>query len=274
MRTSLAYRGIARSRFAFSILEMLIVISVMVILIALIAGAGVQVMEAQRERNTKNILTTLDRALEEYYAVQGVIPDFSIDPDDSARLERLYLDVPGMNPGGAFEQFVTFGMVDYPVRPDASVFLHQAEGFDTVREILEAIPPKFLLLTLEGGSYPSDAVEAAKEEPSLIDAWGRVVWNDVPVQGVQQFIYYVHPKNRVAQDLYGKCINGRPYFFSAGKDKFYGHPSEIDLIKGTYTDVDLADDAALLRRARKDNIYSYEGIDTAFEIRSDILSSL
>ncbi len=269
-----------RDRGAFTLLELLVVVAVIVILIALVAGAGSRILGAQRERLTKNILISLDRALEEYIAVEGgppTYPNASI-PSGLATLNEFYEDVPGLDmAGGDFTQFATPypNAPKYPARPDASVFLRQIAGFDTAAEIIAAIPPQFMLLTYEDGILPTDPDPLLKDQPSIIDAWGSPTWNGTPVQGVQQFIYYVHPSNRLAQDLYGRCVNGRPYFMSAGEDKFYGHPRELPLIRDAYANIEIPEgamnpDAYLLRRAREDNVYSYE-VDTSFLTKAIVL---
>jgi len=266
-------------RAGFSLLELLIVVSVLALLIAIVAGAGSRVIQSQKKRITENILITLDRAMEEYIATTGGLPPFPINPDNATALELLYRDVPGDEGTVAmgFDQFAgPFGnaITAYPVRPDAAVFFRQAEGLDTVRAIIEAIPEQFLMTTFNGGTFPTNQNDIDKEQPSVVDTWGDPVWDgDSPQQGVQQFIYYVHPKNRLAQEIYGRCVNGRPYFMSAGPDKFYGHPSELLLIAEEYPDLQTATDEVLLRRARADNIYSYEVV-TEFDISADALSGL
>jgi len=263
----------------FSLLELLIVVSVLAILIALVAGAGSRVIRGQRVNVTENVLKTLDRALEEYVAATGGIPVFPLDPDNATSLERLYADVPGLASvakGTDFEQFLDpysgAISIEYPMRPDAAVFFRQAEGFDTVRAILEAIPERFLLTTLSPGAPPTGQDEIDKEQPSVVDSWGEATWNgSIPVLGVQQFIYYVHPRNRLAQDLYGKCVSGRPYFMSAGPDKFYGHPSELPLLQQAFPEIDPMELELLLSAARADNIYSYD-VNPEFTISSQVLS--
>ena len=275
--TGIGQTRLNRGRRAFTLLELLVVIAVIVILITLVAGAGARILGGQRERLTRNILVSLDRALEEYIAVEGSPPIYpnASTPGGLTMLDDLYLDVPGEDiPAGDFAQFSTPypNSPKYPSRPDASVFLRQIAGFDTASDIIASIPPQFLLLTYMDGAIPSDPELALKDQPSIIDAWGSPIWNGQPVQGVQQFIYYVHPSNRLAQDLYGRCVNGRPYFVSAGKDKFYGHPRELDLIRDAYANIEIPTgasdpDAYILRAARQDNVYSYE-VDTSFLTKS------
>src|SRR5690606_36743971 len=104
----------------------------------------------------------------------------------------------------------------------------------------------------------------------------------------QSLIYYVHPNNRRsradasldeypdAQELYGACVNGRPYFFSAGPDGFYGHPDELASIINYYgmqphsggeSDEEFWNRALL--EARKDNLYSMP-VDINFMINESV----
>lgn len=280
MRRTRNGQGVTRGREGFSIVELLIVVTVIVILAAIIIGAGSRIFGAQRERVTRSVLSSLDRALEEYIAVEGGIPPF---PSTQQGIDDLYKDVPG-DPSDVDPRYPEFtnqlanpygGSLEYPAFPDASVFLNQARGIDSVEKIIEAIPEQFLVQTLEDPtSLPSDDVERAKEQPSIVDAWGSPEWRGAPIRGVQQFILYVHPSNRLAQDIYGKCVNRRPYFVSAGPDKLYGHPGELAAIEATYSGVDPgAADEDFLRLAREDNIYSYE-VDTEFDTPDDVISAL
>lgn len=235
---------LARSPRGFTLLELLVVISIIVALAALATGAGVLVVKRNKSRVTENLLSTLDRALEEYIAVNSVIPKY---------VPEAHEGVPG--PDNELEQY---RQREHMRRPDAAVFLRQAVGIGQVDSILGAIPERFLFATPLTTGNGGGAIEPDDTTPSIIDGWGTPgVWPPIRVYSpysisMQQVIYYVHPDNELAQDLYGRCVNRRPYFMSAGPDEKYGLSDEF-----------MGDEVgrrALAEQALADNLYSYEGV--------------
>jgi prepilin-type N-terminal cleavage/methylation domain-containing protein len=235
----------------FTLIEMLTVMAVIAILVAMVLVMGRKVMSGQRANQTQNILVALDRALDEYFTVVGSMPPYN--PDD-------YEDVPGESNGPQVYQSAG----KHCARPDAAVFLRQVQGFGEVDAIVTGIGDRFLRQTLNTYAIanPGDSAFVAKSDPtpSVVDAWAPAGWpnsdaaDDVEQRKYdiadQQVIYYVHPENPLAQDLYGQCINGRPYFMSAGPDKQYGLRNE-----GVYRDSPRSVEEA--EAAVEDNIYSY-----------------
>jgi prepilin-type N-terminal cleavage/methylation domain-containing protein len=201
----------------FTLIELIVVITIIAVLVSLTAAVGVSVLRGSKERNTENLLNTLDRALEEYISEVGSIPGYE---------PILYEGQPNFQESGLVEY--RGGM--HPARPDAAVFLAQTRGTGVVGAIVESIPPRYLRPTpLPGGTFAADAVRF--EEPSIVDSWAQDpgVWT-LPYDITQeQVIYYVHPDNDLAQDLYGRCVNNRPYFLSAGADGLYGNLTDDEL---------------------------------------------
>lgn len=243
----------ARARGAFTLIELLTVIAVIAILMAIVLVAGSGVLSNQRAKMTKNVLITLDRALDEYILAVGSIPPYGVtDANDN-----IYLHVPGDD--NNVQSYGTGTNTLHCARPDAAAFIEQTRGFGEVDSIITSIPDRFLRLTVQNRNPqgPSDSAEVRNEKstaPSVVDAWATPGW-PVDDQGDatfpierQQVIYYVHPDNTLAQDLYGQCVNRRPYFMSAGPDQLYGltnGPSRAN------TTVEEAESFT------KDNIYSY-----------------
>lgn len=243
-RTSESQRG-------FTLIEMLIVIIIVAVLVALIAGVGVAVFRGREEALTRNVLMSMDRALQEYIdANSNSLPPFSIDAFDRVPGEGHRING-GLDSMGNRPYFVAFptGGQRYPVRPDASVFIKQARGTGEADAIVAGLGERFLRLTIS--SPTGDAVER-DATPSVVDAWASDDWPDAddgehfPIE-LQQVIYYIHPDNRLAQELYGRCINRRPYFMSAGRDRLYGLRRELGASAAKEQ----------VEASLDDNIYSY-----------------
>lgn len=262
--------GLMRGRRGFTLLELLVVITIIVILIAMVTTSGMLVIGRQNEATTRGIVTSLDRALEEYVIEAGAFPSF---------VAPAYERVPG-------RKVVTGGVdnlnemyLDRPqVRhPDASVFLLQAQGIGQVGSIISNIGDRFTVTTELTDSNPADLTNEMDTTPSIVDAWGdKEGWIATSRAGdddeawpilhpAAHLIFYVHPSNRLAQDLYGRCVSGRPYFFSAGADGLYGTTSQFSddgtpNQSGVGADVsgDTLTYSELAVEALEDNIYSYD----------------
>lgn len=264
---------------AFTLVELLIVISVIAILIAIVLASSKGVVQRQQERVTQNLLVSLDRALDEYKTEVGAFPVYNA---------TAYEAVPG--PDNVLTNFPKASGgdgKDHPARPDASVFIQQAKGFGEVDAVFQQMPSKFLQIT------SAEGLDDKQRDltPSVIDSWGEDSWPTPdnasrPYQiRKQQVVYYIHPENVLAQALYGQCSNGRPYFMSAGVDRKYGLAADVAF--DTDADGELNTDGKhdgetdpdfkiRVESFLKDNLYSYKDVgafntDTAFftDIRAD-----
>lgn len=200
--------GLGRVRGAFTLIELLVVIIIIVILVGIIAGVGAGLARDSRGQLTRDLLATLDRMVVEYEATTGSLPPYVVDQD----VESSYNGYPGLD--NTVEPYGAGPNNMHARRPDTSVFLRQMKGVGVADDIVKAIPAKFLVTTITSGD--------TDPTPSVVDAWARDDWAaPYPVAG-QTLIYYIHPSNKLANDLYGRCINRRPYFLSAGPDNLYG----------------------------------------------------
>lgn len=222
----------------FTIIELLTVMAIVIVLIALLIGVGSAVIKNQEASLTRNVLTALDRALEEYISnSNGSIPNFR---NGATPETNDYIEVPGpqfkRNDSRFFRDYPSGGET-FPIRPDAAVFLKQAMGVGQVRNVIAGLSERTLRLTVtvEGSSeLPKKDTDTT---PSVLDSWAQdpwpmpqdaaraAFWDTIDLSTgeiLQAPILYVHPENKLAQELYGRCVNGRPYFMSAGPDRAYG----------------------------------------------------
>lgn len=205
----------------FTLIELLVVMIIIIILVGIVAGVGTGLIRDSRGKVTRDLLRTLDRVMVEYEAASRKLPTYPTDD----LVDDLYEGVPGPDN----DDIVTYGGRVGVRRPDTAVFLKQAKGVGVVDDILKDIPARFLKPTITNGD--------PDPTPSVVDAWARKEWAAPWPVAEQTLVYYIHPGNKLAQDLYGRCINGRPYFLSAGPDNLYGttrdagSPTEEEALK-------------------------------------------
>ncbi len=256
----------------FSLVELLVAISIIAILLALIAAVGLGAFSNQRAAQAQGVLNTLDRALEEYRLVQEDFPRFN--PYD-------YVQRPGPawsaasdgtpDAGNASLAGAAFGADPraplssrFPKKPSAAVFLRQSRGIAESESILAGLPSDIFISTPRGvvatptGDQPAETDALTILDPWAVPApeWTRFKSGSTPVYpALQQSYYvYVHPDNLLAQSLYGACVNGRPYFVSAGPDRTMGLSAEFP---DEVFNLDAASKRVAVEGALKDNIYSY-----------------
>ncbi len=219
-------RSRVMARPAFTLIEMLVVISVVTILLTITIVVGVGVIGQSKVRQCKSLLQTLDSLLTEYDAELQSMPAY--DRDD-------YFEPEGGQAGD--------------VRPESAVFISQVRGYVGADRILSAMPTEFLVerseyydgVTIRGEASLLGSIRETDLRLTVVDPWGTE-------------IVYVHPRNKRAAlgdgqssfDGYGNPANERPYFLSAGPDQKFYNPDE-----GVPTN-DIA---------RKDNVFSYESVN-------------
>lgn len=251
-------------RRGFTLIELLVVIGIISLLIGVSLAIGPRVLDGQRTAATKNVVASLDRMLDEVVDTAGGVPPYN--PFDYAGVPGARLAPrPDSPPTGPEE----FGENDGEhVRfPAAGVFINQAQGVPQAEAILAGIAPKFIVTTQRDAAMETGPAEPGAEEPvepfipNILDAWAtRTEWEAPYAQLSNTLVLYVHPRNLLAQRLYGRCVNDRPYFMSAGPDRLYGSTAQISRRGGVSTQLGETDPNLLepALAALADNIYSYQ----------------
>ncbi len=257
-------------RAAFTLIELLIVIGVIVLLAAITLAVGPRLLDSRKEAVTEQVITGLDGMLETYIQErQGNIPpDINNEfielwegvadgPTDSdlERTRAFYGDSNNLtgNDADIVPVYEDSSANKFSIRPSSSMFLYQARGLSEIDNALGQMPPSRLAQVfgqdMDGNPFDLTAV---------LDAWGNAA------RPYERHILYVHPANQRAQQLYGYCQNNRPYFLSAGADGVYGTIQDLpfQLRQGIEAGNKPFDDSdrvvQFFRDALDDNITSYE----------------
>lgn len=231
----------------FTLLELLVVVTIVVLLVGLIVVVSTGALGTQRERQTEAVLRTLDRALSEYELLAGRFPPLAVDDASAATSNQTLVyaheqmfrqGTTGMpNPlvfghelydgfnrnFGVVTQGVDFAsdpaLTDnrYLHFPTSWLFLELTEGFGDVQSILADLPEGLIYtdllenseVTVQVAGVTSGQADELVERRQVIDAWGNP-------------ILFVQPGSLVAEGLYGRALANRPYFLSAGLDENYG----------------------------------------------------
>lgn len=241
---------------AFTLVELVVAIAIILILVGLLAAVGNRAIDMQRESTTKGLLVSLDKALEEYRLVKNGFPKYN--PDNYRGIPGDDWEVGDSANGAAnmpaFVQ-ITSSAVPEPRKPSAGVFMQQARGVGQCDSILSAIPTSLMRPTPKAAAHGT----ASPRDPNantVLDSWSNEAWFQTPglPASQQTYIIYVHPENRFAQELFGRCVNNRPYFMSAGRDRLFGFKNEGGPIAAGESPEAYK---ARIEDALKDNLYSY-----------------
>jgi prepilin-type N-terminal cleavage/methylation domain-containing protein len=272
-------------RSAFSMIELMVAISIIAILAAITLSVGSAVMESADKRKTQDMLSLLDAALIEYEQHTGRPMTFG----------------QGDGPGGQTYEDIPFddrSRYDIPVRgvytqtqPDGSGFLEEfdvgPDDFDSwettisnragrrmmidVLTRLKSVESSRNILAKITSKHWQD-LDAANPNPDtryIIDAWGRPVvvvfggrdWytgfadtdlNDKEANG--DLLDKDRTIRTFEERTFGPARGKRTYFLSAGPDQRYGW---VGFQIGTDQPFLPAQDDVRYRRT-EDNMYSYE----------------
>lgn len=247
----------------FTLIELIVVVGVIAVLAAIVLAIGPRVLGGQKESGTKSMLSALDRVYEEFLASNGgAQPRFDVNdyagvpgPDFALSGDAKNEDVDSAN-DEAFSTYPTSGgsARDYPRFPDASVFLRQSLAAGVGESTLTAFAARSVVTTVTPDD-PSAPADETDQTPTLLDMWGPndEAWTEGYPLLLGVPILFVHPSNLLAQEMYGRCLNGRAYFMSAGEDRLYGATNQLSR-DGTRVSTDPEVMRAV--QALKDNLYS------------------
>lgn len=208
-------------RRGFTILELMIVVTIIGALMAIVFVAGRAVLAGGKASQTASVIQTLDTALNNAISQQGKIPAATVIASGNDR--RPVSDV----------------QKDSTVVDSTAWLLKQLEleGQDA-GTLVRGLDPKFQRIVSESSDTLSET-QTGKVTRQILDGWGK------PIR-------YVHPQldgtfeNTTLENLLGPapqntayvtgqfkrektgnttdggtCVNNRPYFYSAGADGDY-----------------------------------------------------
>ena len=262
--TGFATKGVRRG---FTLLEIVVVISLILFLVGLTLTVGVTVIERSEITQTENTMRLLDMALQEWeIAADRKLSwgkNFQPNPPGIAVYD-LQGDPTGLYlPSITDDIFIISELLDTVARPSQ------------VKGIIANIDPEFVHTYEPGPPYPSwirlqaekDAIDATwgvmhgppglppSLPPSLaiLDAWGTPIYSTHPGPTSASVDRDDDGTMRIQNEtVYGIAVNRQVCFVSAGPDGRFGIDTEFDL-----TGDELAE---AMRKARADNIYSYQPI--------------
>jgi len=283
-------RTIHPARPAFTLIELLVVMGIILALASLTLVIGGRVLDSRKAATTEQMVTGLDGILEMYVQDRrGAMPpppgpEWWINDNGQAPQNNGWDDLTSgfaeitNRYGGAAVSDVTVDNDITPVtdqdpvtgereyiRPTSGLFTYQVRGSSGADEAL--------------GRFPSTQLAPIRATGmvAVIDAWGDAK------EPQYRHILYVHPSNQRAQQLYGFCQNGRPYFLSAGPDGIYGSVHDLpnktarnELRRygtaqaGPYRTWDGERVAKFFREAKADNVASYPVRETPVVTGADL----
>lgn len=147
-----------RTRHAFSLVELLVVIGIIGLLVGITFAVGRTVMGDSRKKATQDTLRTLDLALQAYMDENdGVLPMVVEDPSDSTKLWPL---MDGRDLSNSDK-----GMLN-----SIGYFMVVAQKSPMSKAMLDKLPAKFVQrIDVDGPSGPQP------ELPTVLDAWGNPI---------------------------------------------------------------------------------------------------
>jgi len=153
-------------RRAFTLVELLVAIGIIVILVALTVGVGTAVANSGRERATEGALQTLDQVLDAYIQAKGGNPPAFVRVDESA-IPTSSLVSAGKD--GFFPLFDGYSEDDERAVNTVGLFLIAARSVPTTEDIIAGLDPKFVRRFQPGAT--ADALQP--EATTIFDAWGN-----------------------------------------------------------------------------------------------------
>jgi prepilin-type N-terminal cleavage/methylation domain-containing protein len=247
-------RRATRARRAFTLLEILIVVGVILILASLVVGVSSALLKRAERSSVENAMAIVESALGEYEATVGRPMTYD---GATVPLTGAIVDVrEPANPAGLPANGVIVGRA----RGQGIYALNLMAQTEATKPILAGIPTDLYRPDRTNPTYPaSDATYApsvttpANPRGELVDTWGnRIVW----VFPGRPFRFGVDtglpdPDGTVrttVENLFGVCTNRRICLVSAGPDGLFGFDLEVN------------PNLTVVQRtaAQTDNVFSYQ----------------
>jgi prepilin-type N-terminal cleavage/methylation domain-containing protein len=239
----------ASSRRAFTLLEVLIVVGVILILASLVVAVSTALLKRAEKTQTETAMNIVESAMNEYEAVMGrpLTYDGATTPLAGATLDIIE---PANPTGVPSPNGTTIGRA----RAQGVYALNLLQQIDSVRPILAGIPQD--LLRDDKTTYPATTTgyqPSQKPRSELVDTWGNRILFVFPGRpyrfGVDTGLPDPDGTVRTAtENLFGVCANRRICLVSSGPDGLFGIDNEISPNPTQ----------ALRDAARADNIFLYE----------------
>lgn len=172
----MATQRAARTR-AFTLVELLVAIGIVVLLVALTLGVGSSVANAGRKRSTEAALQVLDQTLDRYIEVTGGLPPALVEVPPN----RLAGGGNPVRPG--VRQFFPLidgvALVDGDLEPINSVglYLVATEGVSGVQDILAGLDQRYFreVELVNEARGQAQSVNPRPRLPTVFDAWGNPI---------------------------------------------------------------------------------------------------
>lgn len=237
-------------RRGFSLLELMIVVAIIVILVGLTLAVITPILVKNEERTTRNILTQLDAAVEEWERSVDRRVTFQNATADTGNWDIPFN--PDLNAAFSVAENTLAAPFNSSLPDQRTVFLLQIMGQQpNTRDLLAKIPSQYFHNTKLVNPTPSSGEFSSIK--GAFDAWGTPIVAIFPGRD-----YGANEQASVIKDLdgtircvcengttpttsgWGVCRNRRVLFVSAGPDQSF-----VDIASTTTVD------------ERADNIYSY-----------------
>jgi prepilin-type N-terminal cleavage/methylation domain-containing protein len=255
------------SRRGYTLIEITLVVSIIVVLVALTISAGSAILaKAQREK-TEGTLRVLDQAMAEWSQVKERQMTYGLPglPFDARFYDITAPLTTSIDFSGAYENGSTYSESDLLEGLNGNVLERGAGVMPSVMAHLAIVPQSKSLL---GAIDPSlskprqlhidgDAIQTML----IVDAWmgpvlailpGRV-WIPAVDQGTETIKDTDGTIRTIEEVVMGACVNGRPYFVSSGPDRRFGHLEYTDTGSG-----ESPPSGSDRYQQTADNLYSYE----------------
>lgn len=229
---------------AFTLVELLVAIGVIILLVAITLVVGTAVIQRSEVQQTETTIQLLDAAYREWDVTTGREMRYVPESEISGLPDELPNVVVDYNDGGDWQENAL---------ETTRQFWAHIVRVESARNVIARIEPERVI----PGTVSMPPSGNSRDSLDTLDPWGSPILVVSPgrkwIEGVDDPADYDDDDtNRTPMEKrFGVAANGRPYFVSAGPDGQFGHlhlDTALDgLDNDQQTDVDRAGD----------NVYSY-----------------